>query len=84
MQTVKHPRSHMQDASNENTKNHEEPDNMNLNYVLPKSAAMSTPVRETPQVDVKGDATRGRFSQDAGKNPKKSGRSPSMGLVLYL
>ncbi|PRQ25266.1 putative protein kinase AGC-RSK-2 family [Rosa chinensis] len=80
VQTVKHPRSHMQDASNENTKNHEELDNMNLNYVLPKSAAMSTPVRETPQVDVKGDATRGRFSQDAGKNPKKSGRSPSMGF----
>ncbi|KAM5562858.1 hypothetical protein ABKV19_017843 [Rosa sericea] len=80
VQTVKHPRSHMKDASNENTKTHEEPDNMNLNYVLPKSAAMSTPVRDTPQVDVKGDATRGRFSQDAGKYPEKSGRSPSMGF----
>ncbi|XP_004290098.1 PREDICTED: phototropin-2 [Fragaria vesca subsp. vesca] len=68
VQTVKHPR-----------KNHEEPDNMNLDYVLPKSAAMSTPGRQTPQADVKGDASRGRFSQDAGKYPKKSERSPSLG-----
>lgn len=73
VQTVKHPR-----------KNHEEPDNMNLDYVLPKSAAMSTPSSQTPQADVKGDASRGRFSQDAGKYPKKSERSPSLGLVLYL
>ncbi|KAL6217877.1 hypothetical protein ACLB2K_011094 [Fragaria x ananassa] len=68
VQTVKHPR-----------KNHEEPDNMNLDYVLPKSAAMSKPGRQTPQADVKGDASRGRFSQDAGKYPKKSERNPSLG-----
>ncbi|KAL6211054.1 hypothetical protein ACLB2K_016282 [Fragaria x ananassa] len=68
VQTVKHPR-----------KNHEEPDNMNLDYVLPKSAAMSTPSSQTPQADVKGDASRVRFSQDAGKYPKKSERSPSLG-----
>ncbi|XP_050366339.1 phototropin-2 isoform X2 [Argentina anserina] len=79
VQIVKHPRSHIKGASNENTKTHEEPDNMNIDYVLPKSAAMSTPSRQTPQADVKGDASRGRFSQDAGKYPKKSGASTSLG-----
>lgn len=83
LQTVKHPHSHIHNASRETTKNHEEPDNMNLDYVLPKSAGianMSTPGRKTPQADVKG----GRFSQEASKKSRKSWHSPSMRSVHFL
>nr|AML79270.1 putative LOV domain-containing protein [Cercocarpus ledifolius] len=80
VQTVKHPRSHIQDASHDTTSNQEEQDNMKLDYVLPKSAAvasMSTPGRQTPQSDVKGDAPCKGSSLDGGKLSRKSGRFSS-------
>ncbi|CAL9023052.1 unnamed protein product [Prunus brigantina] len=83
VETVKHPRSHTQDVSHETASSHGEQDSLNLDYVLPKSAAianMNTPGRKTPQSDVKGDAFRMRSSYDAGKISRKSGFASSMGF----
>lgn len=79
---MKHPRSHTQDVSHETASNHGEQDSLNLDYVLPKSAAianMNTPGRKIPQSDVKDDAFRMRSSYDAGKISRKSGFASSMG-----
>ncbi|CAB4321381.1 unnamed protein product [Prunus armeniaca] len=83
VETVKHPRSHTQDVSHETASNHGEQDSLNLDYVLPKSAAianMNTPGQKTPQSDVKGDAFRMSSSYDAGKISRKSGFASSMGF----
>nr|AML77959.1 putative LOV domain-containing protein [Prunus prostrata] len=83
VETVKHPRSHTQDVSHETASNHGEQDSLNLDYVLPKSAAianMNTPGLKTPQSDVKGDAFHMRSSYDAGKISRKSGFASSMGF----
>ncbi|ONH92603.1 hypothetical protein PRUPE_8G183500 [Prunus persica] len=83
VETVKHPRSHTQDVSHETASNHGEQDSLNLDYVLPKSAAianMNTPGRKIPQSDVKDDAFRMRSSYDAGKISRKSGFASSMGF----
>ncbi|KAM1987380.1 hypothetical protein ACFX15_034652 [Malus domestica] len=84
VQTVRHPRSHIQDVSHDTASIHEEQDSLNADYVLPKSAAtasMSTPGRQTPQSDVKGDKFRSMSSPiDAGKISRKSGRTSSIGF----
>nr|AML76863.1 putative LOV domain-containing protein [Amelanchier canadensis] len=84
VQTVRHPRSHIQDVSHDTASIHEEQDSLNPDYVLPKSAAtasMSTPGRQTPQSDVKGDKFRSLSSPiDAGKISRKSGRTSSIGF----
>ncbi|XP_021809882.1 phototropin-2 [Prunus avium] len=83
VETVKHPRSHTQDVSYETASSHGEQDSLNLDYVLPKSAAianMNTPGRKTPQSDVKGDAFRMSSTYDAGKISRKSGFASSMGF----
>ncbi|KAI5315302.1 hypothetical protein L3X38_044478 [Prunus dulcis] len=83
VETVKHPRSHTQDVSHVTASNHGEQDSLNLDYVLPKSAAianMNTPGLKNPQLDVKEDAFRMRSSYDAGKISRKSGFASSMGF----
>ncbi|CAN6685032.1 unnamed protein product [Malus baccata var. baccata] len=84
VQTVRHPRSHIQDVSHATASIHEEQDSLNPDYVLPKSAAtasMSTPGRQTPQSDVTGDKFRSMSSPiDAGKISRKSGRTSSIGF----
>ncbi|VVA26629.1 PREDICTED: LOV domain-containing [Prunus dulcis] len=83
VETVKHPRSHTQDVSHVTASNHGEQDSLNLDYVLPKSAAianMNTPGLKNPQSDVKDDAFRMRSSYDAGKISRKSGFASSMGF----
>ncbi|CAN6544895.1 unnamed protein product [Malus baccata var. baccata] len=84
VQTIRHPRSHIRDVSHDTASIHEEQDSLNPDYVLPKSAAtasMSTPGRQTPQSDVKGDKFRSMSSPiDAGKISRKSGRTSSIGF----
>ncbi|KAM1349618.1 hypothetical protein EV1_003657 [Malus domestica] len=84
-QTVKHPRSHIRVASHDTVSIHEEQDSLNLDYVLPKSAAtanMITPGTQPPQSDVKGDKFHSMSSPiDAGKISRKSGRASSMGFI---
>ncbi|KAF5191318.1 Phototropin-2 [Thalictrum thalictroides] len=49
----------------------------NLDYLLPKSAAfgsLSTPSRQTPQVDAKNDIARKSTTHDGHKKSRKSGR----------
>nr|AML76390.1 putative LOV domain-containing protein [Muntingia calabura] len=51
VQTVKHPKSHFREASQDATSKDGEQDKFNLDYVLPKSAEsekFSTPGRQTP------------------------------------
>ncbi|XP_070662932.1 phototropin-2-like isoform X3 [Malus domestica] len=85
VQTVKHPRSHIRVASHDTVSIHEEQDSLNLDYVLPKSAAtanMITPDTQPPQSDVKGDKFHSMSSPiDAGKISRKSGRASSMGFI---
>ncbi|CAN6554411.1 unnamed protein product [Malus baccata var. baccata] len=85
VQTVKHPRSHIRVASHDTVSIHEEQDSLNLDYVLPKSAAtanMITPGTQPPQSDVKGDKFHSMSSLiDAGKISRKSGRASSMGFI---
>ncbi|XP_070662928.1 phototropin-2-like isoform X2 [Malus domestica] len=75
VQTVKHPRSHIRVASHDTVSIHEEQDSLNLDYVLPKSAAtanMITPDTQPPQSDVKGDKFHSMSSPiDAGKISRK-------------
>nr|AML78048.1 putative LOV domain-containing protein [Cercidiphyllum japonicum] len=82
VQTVKHPRSHIQATSHDTTGKHEE-EKFNLDYFLPKSAEienMSTPGRQTPQLDSRSDVSHTSSSQEAGKKSRKSGRNSLMGF----
>ncbi|XP_024017648.1 phototropin-2 isoform X1 [Morus notabilis] len=82
VQTVKHPRSHARSQSHDILGKHEEQDKFNLNYVLPESVetmSMNTPGRQTPQFDLKSDASR-MSTQDAGKKFRNSGRISLMGF----
>ncbi|XP_050105851.1 phototropin-2-like isoform X3 [Malus sylvestris] len=85
VQTVKHPRSHIRVASHDTVSIHEEQDSLNLDYVLPKSAAtanMITPGTQPPQSDVKGNKFHSMSSPiDAGKISRRSGRASSMGFI---
>nr|AML78336.1 putative LOV domain-containing protein [Helwingia japonica] len=71
VQTLKHPRPHIESMNHDTTSKHEE-DNLNLNFMLPGSAEiqdMSTPGRQTPQLDF------GRnLSRSSSKKIRKSGR----------
>lgn len=78
---MKHPRSHARSQSHDILGKHEEQDKFNLNYVLPESVetmSMNTPSRQTPQFDLKSDASR-TSTQDAGKKFGNSGRISLMG-----
>ncbi|XP_068324724.1 phototropin-2-like isoform X1 [Pyrus communis] len=85
VQTVKHPRSHIRVASHDTVSIHEEQDSLNLDYVLPKSAATANvimPGTQPPQSDVKGDKFHSVSSPiDAGKIFRKSGCASSMGFI---
>lgn len=79
VQTVKHPRSHIQAVSDETTGKHEEEEK----FFLPKSAElenMSAPGRQTPQLDSRSDVSRLSSYEEAGKKSRKSGRTSLMGF----
>lgn len=79
VQTVKHPRSHIQAASDDTTGKHEEEEK----FFLPKSAElenMSAPGRQTPQLDSRSDVSRLSSYKEAGKKSRKSGRTSLMGF----
>nr|AML77723.1 putative LOV domain-containing protein [Celtis occidentalis] len=82
VQTVKHPRTHGRSVSYDITYKTEDLDKFNLNYVLPESAEtmnMSTPDRQTSQLDSRNDVSR-TSTPDAGKKFRNSGRISLMGL----
>ncbi|XP_023512820.1 phototropin-2-like isoform X2 [Cucurbita pepo subsp. pepo] len=74
VQTVKNPRSHYRAMSHDTTRKKEDLEKFNLDYVLPKSilAANATPVRQTPQQDLRDDGL--------GKKPRLSSRVSFTGL----
>lgn len=79
VQTVKHPRSHIQAVSDDTTGKHEEEEK----FFLPKSAElenMSAPGRQTPQLDSRSDVSRLSSYEEAGKKSRKSGRTSLMGF----
>ncbi|GAB4852985.1 Phototropin-2 [Ancistrocladus abbreviatus] len=79
VQTVKHPRSHIQAASFKSNDHHEEREKSTLDYMLPKSASienMAPPGSQTPQTDAKSDAS----FLEAGKKSQKSARISLMGF----
>nr|AML76712.1 putative LOV domain-containing protein [Portulaca oleracea] len=84
VQTVKHPRSQIRSASTSDAGNREFLGKLELDYMLPMSAdiakmstprRLSTPGRQTPQNDVKNDAS----SREEDKNSRKSARISSLG-----
>nr|AML77252.1 putative LOV domain-containing protein [Berberidopsis beckleri] len=83
VQTVKHPRSYTQALSHDITGKHEEQENFNIDFLLPKSAEienMNAPGWQTPQLDSKSDVSHTNSSQEAGKKSRKSGRNSLMGF----
>lgn len=84
VQTVKHPRSHIQSMSNDAKNKHEEEDKFSLDYVLPDSvvpANMSTSGRKNPQFDSRSTVSCVN-SLDVGKLSRKSARISLMGSVF--
>lgn len=80
VQTVKHPQSHIQTMSHEITNKHDEQENFNLDYILPKSAESQntgTPCRQTPELGSR--VSQSSFCQEAEKKSRKSGRTSLMG-----
>ncbi|KAG6653720.1 hypothetical protein CIPAW_05G096000 [Carya illinoinensis] len=72
VQTVKHPGSHIRAMSHDSTSKHEEQENFNLDYALPKSAEiqnMNTPSRQTPRSDSRG--FKGRSLSSVGRLEEK-------------
>ncbi|GMY39154.1 putative LOV domain-containing protein [Fagus crenata] len=83
VQTVKHPRPHIQAMSHDTTSKHEEQEKFDLDYILPTSAEiqnMITPGGQTPQSDYRDDVSRSSSCQQAGKKSRKSGRISLMGF----
>nr|AML77123.1 putative LOV domain-containing protein [Alangium chinense] len=83
VQTVKHPRTHIQPANHDTTGKHEMDEKFILDYILPKSTEienMSTPGRQTPQLDYKNDISRTSYCQDFDKKSGKSGRMSLLGF----
>lgn len=79
VQTVKHPRAHIQSGKNSNADKQEAQGKLDLDSVLLKSAEvdnMDAPGRQTPQIDRKSDAS----FRDADKNSRKSARISLLGL----
>ncbi|KAI8027514.1 Phototropin-2 [Camellia lanceoleosa] len=82
VQTLKHPRSHMQSIKHDTSGKLEE-EEFNLDSILPKPAEieiMSAPGRQTPQLDSKTDVPRANSSQEFGKKSRKSLRISLMGF----
>ncbi|CBI37708.3 unnamed protein product, partial [Vitis vinifera] len=84
VQTVKHPHSHAhaRTMSHDGTVKNEEVEKFHLDYLLPKSAELdniSTPGRQTPQVDSR-NISRSGSRQEAGKKSRKSARISLMGF----
>lgn len=83
VQTIKHPQSHIRTISHDNASKHEGQESFNLDYILPKSAEiqnMSTPGRQTPQSDSRGDVSHPSSCLEADKKSRKSGRISLMGF----
>ncbi|KAJ9704699.1 hypothetical protein PVL29_002983 [Vitis rotundifolia] len=82
VQTVKHPHAHARTMSHDGTVKNEEVEKFHLDYLLPKSAELdniSTPGRQTPQVDSRNISHSGS-RQEAGKKSRKSARISLIGL----
>nr|AML79529.1 putative LOV domain-containing protein [Fouquieria macdougalii] len=76
VQTVKHPRSHMQSM-------HEE-EEFKLDYIPSKPAEIQNigaPGRQTPQLDSRTDVSRASYSQEFGKKSRKSLRISLKGFT---
>ncbi|XP_059442279.1 phototropin-2 isoform X2 [Corylus avellana] len=83
VQTVKHRQSHIQTMSHDNASKHEGLESFNLDFILPKSAEiqnMSTPGRQTPQSDSRGDVSHPSSSREVDTKSRKSGRISLMGF----
>ncbi|KAF8409846.1 hypothetical protein HHK36_002364 [Tetracentron sinense] len=83
VQTVKHPRAHIQGGDHQTPPKPEDQEKFNLDYFLPKSSEienLSTPGRQTPQMDAKSDVSTAMLDHDAGKKSRKSGRISFMGF----
>ncbi|KAF5443676.1 hypothetical protein F2P56_036213 [Juglans regia] len=77
VQTVKHPESHVQAMIHDTSSYHEEWENFNLDYILPKSAETqntNTPNRQNRWSDSRGDVSQSSSCQEADKKSRKSGR----------
>ncbi|KAG7975588.1 hypothetical protein I3843_06G107200 [Carya illinoinensis] len=77
VQTVKHPESQVRAMIHDTTSYHEERENFNLDYILPKSAETrntNTPNRQNRWSDSRGDVSQSSSCQEADKKSRKSGR----------
>nr|AML79609.1 putative LOV domain-containing protein [Sambucus canadensis] len=78
VQTVRHPRPHIQSTNHDVIIKDEKEEKFNLDYIPPKSAeieSMSTPGRQTPQLDYKTD-----LSHESSNKSRKSGRISFIGF----
>nr|AML78837.1 putative LOV domain-containing protein [Larrea tridentata] len=77
VQTVKRPKSHIRETSQDDVGKQGELEKFNLDYALPKSAeteSMRSPGGQTPQVESKSNLSQTSSAQEAGKKDRKSAR----------
>ncbi|XP_057494884.1 phototropin-2-like isoform X2 [Actinidia eriantha] len=82
VQTLKHPRSHIQSIMQDTSAKHEG-EEFNLDYILPKPAEienLSTPGRHTPLLDFRINVSRASSALEFGKKSRKSVRLSLMGF----
>nr|AML79013.1 putative LOV domain-containing protein [Maesa lanceolata] len=81
VQTVKHPRSHMQSMKHDTSDKHDV-EELSLDYILPKplETDMSAPGRHTPQLISRINKSHRSFSQEGCKKSGKSVRTSLMGF----
>ncbi|PSS05096.1 Phototropin-2 like [Actinidia chinensis var. chinensis] len=82
VQTLKHPRSHIQSIMQDTSAKHEG-EELNLDYILPKPAEienLSTPGRHTPLLDFRINVSRASSALEFGKKSRKSVRLSLMGF----
>nr|AML76463.1 putative LOV domain-containing protein [Argemone mexicana] len=83
VQTVKHPRSHNNVSVPGTPVKPDDNEKLNTDYVLPKAIELenlSTPSRQTPQMDARSELPRTSSTTDASKKSRKSGRNSLMGF----
>ena len=81
VQTLKHPRSHIQSIMQDTSAKHEG-EEFNRDYILPKPAEienLSTPGRRTPLLDFRFNVSRASSALEFGKKSRKSVRLSLMG-----
>ncbi|KAF6160905.1 hypothetical protein GIB67_025440 [Kingdonia uniflora] len=84
VQTLKHPRAHIQANNHDSPPKLEDQEKFNLDFFLPKSTAdfesLSTPGRHTPLLNATSNSSRKNSTHDANKKSRKSGRTSLMGF----